>query len=224
VGKGEVTKQAVIEEAVEIAGRLGVAGLTIGTLASRLEMSKSGLYAHFRSKEALQLQVLSTARERFVDEVLHPALAAPRGEARVRTLFERWLRTSIEGAAGCLFVSAATEFDDQPGPVRDQVVRDHWDLVDSLAQTYRAGVKDGRFRAEIAPEQFAHDLHGLMLAHFHAHRLLRDPASAERTRYSFERLLASITVDDPGDAGGAERAGPPATVRSAASARSGQGV
>ncbi|GIG22593.1 TetR family transcriptional regulator [Cellulomonas chitinilytica] len=196
MSKGEVTRQAVIDRAVEIAGRLGVAGLTIGSLASASEMSKSGLYAHFRSKEALQLAVLGSARERFVDQVIRPALAAPRGEPRVRTLFERWLVTSSSGSAGCLFVSAATEFDDQPGPVRDQVVRDHWDLVESLAQVYRSGVKEGAFREDLAPEQFAHDLHGLMLAHFHAFRLLRDPAAETRTRFAFERLMRSLQPDD----------------------------
>jgi len=196
MGKGDDTRQAVIDQAVEIAGRLGVAGLTIGTLASATDMSKSGLYAHFRSKEALQLAVLASAREHFVDQVIRPALAAPRGEQRVRTLFERWLLTSSSGAAGCLFVSAATEFDDQPGPVRDQLVRDHWDLADALAQVYRSGAKDGAFRDDLAPEQFAHDLHGLMLAHFHAFRLLRDPAAEPRTRFAFERLLQSLLRTD----------------------------
>ena len=192
MSKGDATRQAVIDQAVEIAGRLGVAGLTIGTLASATGLSKSGLYAHFRSKEALQLAVLASARENFVDQVIRPALAAPRGEQRVRTLFERWLATSSSGAAGCLFVSAATEFDDQPGPVRDQLVRDHWDLADALAQVYRSGAKDGAFRDDLAPEQFAHDLHGLMLAHFHAFRLLHDPAAEPHTRYAFERLLQSL--------------------------------
>jgi len=196
VSKGDDTRQAVLDQAVEIAGRLGVSGLTIGSLASASGMSKSGLYAHFRSKEALQLAVLADAREHFVDQVIRPALAAPRGEARIRTLFERWLATSSSGAAGCLFVSAATEFDDQPGPVRDQLVRDHWDLNDSLAQMYRSGSKDGAFRDDLAPEQFAHDLHGLMLAHFHAFRLLRDPAAEARTRFTFERLMQSLLRTD----------------------------
>jgi AcrR family transcriptional regulator len=196
VSKGDETRQAVIDQAVEIAGRLGVAGLTIGTLASATGMSKSGLYAHFRSKEALQLAVLASAREHFVDQVIRPALAAPRGEQRVRVLFERWLTTSSSGAAGCLFVSAATEFDDQPGAVRDQLVRDHWDLAESLAQVYRSGAKDGAFRDDLAPEQFAHDLHGLMLAHFHAFRLLRDPAAELHTRFAFERLLHSLLRAD----------------------------
>ena len=192
MGKGDETRQAVLDQAVEIAGRLGVAGLTIGTLAGATGLSKSGLYAHFRSKETLQLAVLAGAREHFVDQVVRPALAAPRGEQRVRTLFERWLATSSSGAAGCLFVSAATEFDDQPGPVRDQLVRDHWDLAAALAQMYRSGAKDGAFRADHSPEQFAHDLHGLMLAHFHACRLLRDPAAEAHTRHTFERLLQSL--------------------------------
>ena len=100
----------------------------------------------------------------------------------------------VVGASGCLFVSAATEFDDQPGLVRDQLVRDHWDLTDSLAQMYRAGAKDGAFRDDLAPEQFSHDLHSLMLGHFHAHRLLRDPAAEAHTRYTFERLLQSLLV------------------------------
>ncbi|WP_426593521.1 TetR/AcrR family transcriptional regulator [Cellulomonas sp. McL0617] len=194
MSKGDETRQVVLDQAVEIAGRLGVAGLTIGSLATATGMSKSGLYAHFRSKEALQLAVLGQARERFVEQVVRPALAAPRGVPRIRTLFECWLLLSTAGSAGCLFVSASTEFDDQPGPVRDQLVQDHWDLADSLAQIYRSGAKDGQLRDDESPEQFSYDLHGLMLAHFHAQRLLRDPAADVRARHAFERLLASITV------------------------------
>ncbi|GCD19016.1 TetR family transcriptional regulator [Cellulomonas algicola] len=192
MGKGDATRQAVVDRAVEIAGRLGIAGLTIGSLATATEMSKSGLFAHFRSKEALQLAVLARARESFVDEVVRPALATTRGVPRVRALFEHWLATSQASAAGCLFVSAATEFDDDPGPVRDQLVRDHRDLVDSITQMYRAGVQEGQFRDDLSPEQFAHDLYGVMLGHFHAHRLLRDPAAERRARDAFERLLAGI--------------------------------
>ena len=102
------------------------------------------------------------------------------------------VRRPSSGASGCLFVSAAAEFDDQPGPVRDLVVKDHWDLLDSLAQMYRSGAKDGAFRDDQSPEQLSHDLHGLMLAHFHAFRLLHDPAAEAHTRYTFERLLQSL--------------------------------
>jgi AcrR family transcriptional regulator len=196
VSKGEATRQAVLEQAAETAARCGLAGLTIGSLATRTGMSKSGLFAHFRSKEALQLQVLEFARDGFITAVIRPALEAPRGEERIRTLFEHWLALSTSGASPCLFVSASWEFDDQPGPVRDQLVRDHRDFEDSVTQMFRAGVAEGHFRADADPEQFAHDLHGVMLVHFHSHRLLGDPAAEARTRRAFESLLDDALRSD----------------------------
>ncbi len=189
-----MTREAVLEQAVEMANRLGLAGLTIGSLADRVEMSKSGLFAHFRSKEALQLQVLVYARERFIEQVVRPALAAPRGVPRVRQLFERWLACERDGAPGCLFLSATSEYDDQPGTVRDQLVADHRDLLDAVAQIVRSGVAEGHFRADVDAEQFAHDLHGTMLAFFYAHRLLRQPEAEARTRRAFEALLAAAVA------------------------------
>ncbi|MFC6017037.1 TetR/AcrR family transcriptional regulator [Plantactinospora solaniradicis] len=193
-GKGELTKQTVLATATEIAGRLGLAGLTIGSLASQVEMSKSGLFGHFRSKEALQMEVLAYARESFVETVIHPALAAPRGERRIRTLVERWLTCSLEREPGCLFVSADTEFDDQPGPVRDQLVRDHRDLMESIAQMFRTGISEGEFRPDADPEQFAHDLYGVMLGFFHAHRLMNDPTAATRSRRAVDALLGNARI------------------------------
>ena len=194
VSKGEATKQAVLDQAVEVASRLGLSGLTIGTLATQVDLSKSGLFAHFRSKEQLQLQVLAHARETFTAQVIRPALSAPRGEKRLRTLFEAWLVIGRESAPGCLFVSAATEFDDQPGAVRDQLVRDHRDLMESLALMFRTGISEGEFREDADPEQFAHDLHGVMLQYFHAVRLIRDPAAETRTRRSFDTLLDNARI------------------------------
>jgi AcrR family transcriptional regulator len=189
VNKGESTRQAVLEQAVEVASRIGLAGLTIGSLASQVELSKSGLFAHFKSKEQLQIQVLQHARESFTDQVVRPALAAKRGEPRLRTLFERWLVMARESAPGCLFVSAATEFDDQPGSVREELVRDHKDLMDAIAQMFRAAVSEGHLSERADPEQFAHDLYGVMLGYFHALRLIQDPAAEQRTRRAFENLL-----------------------------------
>ncbi|MBE1488160.1 TetR/AcrR family transcriptional regulator [Plantactinospora soyae] len=194
MGKGELTKQTVLATATEIAGRLGLAGLTIGSLASQVEMSKSGLFGHFRSKEALQMEVLAYARESFIETVIHPALAAPRGERRVRTMVDRWLECSLEREPGCLFVSADTEFDDQPGPVRDQLVRDHRDLMESIAQMFRTGISEGEFRPDADPEQFAHDLYGVMLGFFHAHRLMNDPAAASRSHRAVDALLDNARI------------------------------
>ncbi|GAA1033491.1 MULTISPECIES: TetR/AcrR family transcriptional regulator [Amycolatopsis] len=191
MSKGEATRQAVLGRAAATASRIGLAGLTIGSLAADTGLSKSGLFAHFQSKESLQAQVLAYARELFTDQVVRPALAAPRGEARVRALFEHWVAAGREGGPSCLFVSASAEYDDQPGPIRDQLVRDHLDFTDSVAQMFRTGISEGRFRSDADPDQFAHDLHGVMLGFFHAHRLLAEPAAEARTRRAFENLLAA---------------------------------
>jgi AcrR family transcriptional regulator len=185
-------------EAADVASRQGLTALTIGDLAARTRLSKSGLFAHFQSKEALQLAVLAYARDKFTDEVIRPATRAPRGEPRVRALFEHWLEISRHSNAECLFVSASAEFDDQPGPVRDQLVRDHRDCGESVAQMFRTGIAEGDFRpdADADAEQFAHELHGIMLGFFHAHRLLGDPRAEERTRRAFETVLAAYRVPE----------------------------
>lgn len=203
MGKGEQTRMAVLVQAADVAARQGLGALTIGDLAARAHLSKSGLFAHFHSKEALQLEVLAYARDRFVDEVIRPATRTPRGEARVRALFEHWAEIGLHGNAECLFTSAAMEFDDQPGPVRDQLVRDHRDLMDSIAQMFRTGIAEGEFRPDADPEQFAFELHGIMLAYFHAYRLLRDPRAGERARRAFEAVLADCRItpqDETADA------------------------
>ncbi|EHR51449.1 transcriptional regulator [Saccharomonospora marina XMU15] len=194
MGKGESTKQAILDEAAEIASRVGLQGLTIGTLAARTELSKSGLFAHFRSKESLQLDVLRHTRDRFVDVVVRPALATRRGEPRVRAFFEHWMRWCSGDvlSGGCLFTTAATEFDDRPGPVRDLLVSDERDLRDTIAQVCRTGVAEGHFRDDVDPHQFAQDLHGIVLAYIHSARLLDDPAARQRAGRAFETLLDSL--------------------------------
>ncbi|MGH3416364.1 MAG: TetR family transcriptional regulator C-terminal domain-containing protein [Actinocrinis sp.] len=192
--RGEATRLNVLDEAARTAARIGLAGLTIGSLATQVELSKSGLFAHFKSKESLQLQVLSRARDLFIEQVVRPALTAPRGQARVRALFEHWLATSMGGGSECLFVSASAEFDDQPGPVRDQLVAYHRDFADSVAQMFRTGVAEGEFRADADPDQFAHDLHATMLGFFHAYRLMADPRAQGRVRFAFEALIEAVRV------------------------------
>jgi AcrR family transcriptional regulator len=193
VGKGELTRQAVLEHAATVASQVGLEGLTIGRLAEDLDLSKSGLFAHFRSKEALQVQVIEYASERFVESVLRPALTAPRGEPRVRALFERWFDWPRVGgnAFGCIFVALAVELDDRPGPARDRLVRSQKDWLEFLANSFRIGIEEGHFRARADAEQFAHDLYGIMLAHHHASRLLRDPRASERAHRAFEALLTA---------------------------------
>lgn len=189
--KGADTRQAVLERAVALASRVGLGGLTIGTLADELHLSKSGLFGHFRSKEALQIQVLDHAAARFVEAVVRPALAQPRGEPRVRSLFHRWLdwARSSPMPGGCLFVAAATELDDKDGPVRDRLQQLQREWLGVIATSFQKGIEEGHFPEEEDADQFAHDLYGVMLAYHHAHRLLRDPKAEARARHAFQKLL-----------------------------------
>jgi AcrR family transcriptional regulator len=195
VSKGGDTRAAILGEATRLASRIGLDGLTIGSLATQTQLSKSGLFAHFRSKESLQLHVLEHATARFMDAVVVPTLAAPRGEPRLRELFERWLTWSSEAfPGGCLFISASIEFDDRPGTVRDYLMRNQRDWVDMIVQVVRSAVAEGHLRGDTDPDQFAQDLYGVILACHHANRLLRDPAAHTRARRAFEVLLAAVTA------------------------------
>lgn len=180
----------MLDQAVQVARRVGLNGLTIGTLAEQAELSKSGLFGHFRSKEALQLQVIEHARSRFEEQVARPALRGPRGEPRLRTLFERWLEWSA-APGGCPFVAAATEFDDRPGVVRDRLLQDERDMFDMIVTVFRTGVAEGHFRADADPDQFAQDLYGVLLARHHTLRMLGDEQADVRARRAFEALITA---------------------------------
>jgi AcrR family transcriptional regulator len=192
MSKGQETKAAILDEAVAIASEVGFNGLTIGQLAERTGMSKSGLFAHFKSKEALQLETVERARERFTDIVIRPALMTQRGIKRVQTLFERWLDWETDALrGGCVFVVGSVEFDDQPGPMRDALVRQQRDWLDVISTVAGTAVSEGDFRADLDTEQFAFTLQALMLGYHNAGRLMRDPKALEHTRQSLDQLLAA---------------------------------
>ena len=214
--KGEQTREAILTKALGLATRIGFEGLTIGRLADDLGMSKSGLFAHFRSKEALQLEILRMAGERMVDTVVKPALVVKRGEPRVRALFDGWLawEQSPSLPGGCPFMAASFELDDRPGPVRDFVVQNLRDWLDTLAGAARIAVQEGHFRADLDCEQFAHECQGIGLAFVHASRLMRDPKARARAQTAFESLLdASRAPSLPSSARRVQRPAPLTTER-----------
>jgi AcrR family transcriptional regulator len=188
-----MTRSAILEHAMKLASQVGLSGVSIGHLAQDLKLSKSGVFAHFQSKEALQIQVLETAAARFVEEVVRPALAQPRGEPRLHALFERWLAWAKSQATpgGCVFVAASVELDDRPGPVRDRLVELQRDWLTTLANVVKAGVAERKLRSDIDPEQFAHDLYAIMLGYHHASRLLEDPRAEARAHAAFDTLIAA---------------------------------
>jgi AcrR family transcriptional regulator len=191
MGRGADTRQVILGRAAQVASLVGLEGLTIGGLAEELELSKSGLFAHFHSKEALQVETLRFAAQLFIDSVIRPALKARRGEPRVRALFERWLEwakaDTLQG--GCLFVAASTELDDREGPARQELVRQQKEWLGFLSTLVGGAVTEGHFRSKLDTEQFAHDVYGVMLACHHSRRLLRDTRAEERARRAFDALV-----------------------------------
>jgi AcrR family transcriptional regulator len=192
VRKGDRTRAAILDEAADLASLVGLTGLSVGSLASHSGMSKSGLFRHFGSKTALQTATLKEGVDRFVATAVRPALTAPRGEARVRALFERWLdwATTKGLAGGCLFIAASIELDDQPGPARDYLVATQRDWLDVIARTARFAVETGDFRPDLDAQQFAHEFNSILLGFHQASRLMRDPRAARRAEIHFNRLLA----------------------------------
>jgi len=190
VTKGEETRQAILARAFELATVVGVSGLSIGRLAEEMKLSKSGLFAHFGSKEALEVAVVEEASRQFVQDVMVPALRKPRGEPRLRALFDRWLQWG-QRPGGCFFVGATAELDDRPGPPRDALVRAIKDWVDELAKATRIAVSEGHFRDDVDPDQFAFETYGLMLGGHTFSRFLREPKALDRARSAFEALIAT---------------------------------
>lgn len=197
MARGDATRSEILGHALATASETGLEALSIGALAEAVGMSKSGLFAHFGSKENLQLAVLEEGVERFARQVLAPAFKEPRGEPRVRALFERWLDWEKGGRAlpgGCVFIMAASEFDDRPGPVRERLVGYLEEWMANLERAAHLAVEAGHFRRDLDIGQFAHDFYAIILAHHHFNRLVRDARSTDRASRAFERLVADARV------------------------------
>lgn len=189
--KGQDTKERILDEALDLVSTVGIEGLSIGELAKAAEMSKSGLFAHFSSKEDLQLEVLRTGTTHFIETVVSPALREPRGEPRVRALFERWLVWETLRAGGCPFMAAAFELDDRPGRLRDALETTQRQWIDTLTTAILIAMDEGHFHSEIDADQLAYEIYGVFMAFHLYHRLLRDPDARRRATDALDYLLRS---------------------------------
>ncbi len=188
--KGQQTRATILDAALGLASHMGLEGLSIGALAEVTQMSKSGVFAHFGSREELQISVIRQYHTRFEEEVFYPALQEPRGLPRLRALFERWIRrVSVEIDSGCIYISGAVEFDDRPGPVRDALAEMVLAWHAALQRAIRQAVDAGHLREDIDPNQMLFEMHGLILALHHDARFLRNAGVLDRARRGFERLL-----------------------------------
>lgn len=190
--KGEQTRAAILDVALEMASRDGLEGLTIGLLADRMNMSKSGVFAHFGSREELQLAVLKLYNHLFEQDVFYPSLKLPRGLPRLQEMFARWIRrVSVEIASGCIYISGAVEYDDHPGAIRDQLVLMVSTLQNALRRCVQICIDEGHLRSDTDPQQMVFEMYGLVLALHHDARFIQRPGSVERAHNGFARLVAS---------------------------------
>ena len=189
--KGQQTRAAILDAALGLASHMGLEGLSIGALAEVTQMSKSGVFAHFGSREELQISVIREYHLRFEEEVFFPAIREPRGLPRLQALFDRWVRrVSVELDSGCIYISGAVEFDDRPGPVRDALVEMVRAWQSALERAIRIAIEEGHLRADTDAEQMLFEIHGLILALHHDARFLRNPGVLDRARKGFDRLVA----------------------------------
>jgi AcrR family transcriptional regulator len=183
--KGAQTRAAILDRAVDLASAEGLEGLTIGRLAVELRMSKSGLFAHFGSKQELQLATVGAAAERFRDAVIAPAMSAPEGAPRLRAIAERYLDHLDLYAGGCFWGATSAEYDDRPGPVRDAVAAalDYW-MAELVRQARIAGIAD--------PERFAFELYAIVMGANARYRLSGDRRVFDYARVALGRLEAEL--------------------------------
>jgi AcrR family transcriptional regulator len=192
--KGQQTRAVILDAALALASQMGLEGLSIGALAEVTQMSKSGVFAHFGSREELQISVIREYHARFEEEVFYPAVREPRGLPRLGALFERWIRrVSVELDSGCIYISGAVEFDDRPGPVRDALAEMVRAWQRALERAIHIAVEEGHLRDDTDAQQMLFEIHGLILALHHDARFLRNPGTLERARHGFERVLSHYT-------------------------------
>ena len=188
--KGEQTRAAILDVALELASRNGLEGLTIGLLADRMNMSKSGVFAHFGSREDLQLEVVKLYHHRFEQEVFYPSIKEARGLPRLVAMYTRWVkRVSVEIASGCIYISGAVEYDDREGPIREELVSMVRAWQGALLRSVEQAIELRHLHTGFDAEQLVFEMHGLILALHHDARFLRNPGAVERARAGFERLI-----------------------------------
>jgi len=189
--KGQQTKMAILDAALGLATRMGLEGLSIGALAEATHMSKSGVFAHFGSREELQISVIHEYFARFEQEIFYPAMQERRGLPRVKALFSNWMkRVAVEIQSGCIFISGAVEFDDRPGPVRDALAASVRIWLSALDRAVRSAKEQGHLAQDTDADQMAFEIHGLILALHYEARFLKTPGSLARANKGFDHVLA----------------------------------
>ena len=197
--KGEETRNSILQRAVDLASLEGLEGVTIGRLADDLGMSKSGLFAHFGSKEDLQLAIVEAAGERFIDKVFRPALQAERGYPRLMAICRAWTNYVGAGifAGGCFFAAASFEFDGRPGPVRDAIAKSMDDWVGALEKAIVMAQEEGHLDPDADPQQLSFEINSLFFGANFDCQLRGDKKAPQRAMKAIEDRLDLLRITRP---------------------------
>ena len=194
--RGWRTREAILARAVDIASVEGLEGLTVGSLAEQLRMSKSGLFAHFGSKEELQLATVEKARQMFIAEVTRPAIAARKGMPRLWRIIDLWLalveRNVFKG--GCFFSAASFEFDSRRGVVRDRIAEIMHEWIGVITRAVYKAQKADHVDPKVDPTRLAFEVHAIAMGAHWAYQLLDDRHSYARARTTLLEKLRSVAT------------------------------
>lgn len=188
--KGQQTKQAIVEAALSLSSQVGLEGISIGAVAEATGRSKSGVFAHFGSREELQISVVREYFRQFEQEVFQPAMRESRGLPRLIALYDRWMNVvANEMQFGCIFISGAVEFDDRPGPVRDALAESVTIWLSAVVRAIAQAQQEGHVQSEADVHQIAYEVHGLILAVHYEARFLKKPGSVDRATTGIRHVL-----------------------------------
>lgn len=190
--RGQDTKKQILEEAMKIASTHGIQGITIGELAKKVGMSKSGLFAHFDNKDNLQLEILKMASEHFVESVLKPAFVIEKGIPRIEAMFNNWLiflndDSTLPG--GSIFISASFELDDRPGVLKDFVQKSQELLILNIEKAVQLAIECKHLKSNTNKSEFAWKLYSFVLGYHHFKRMLHNPKAKELIKNAFKELI-----------------------------------
>ena len=188
--KGIETREKILHAAMHMVRESGLNSLTIGETAKQVGMSKSGVFAHFDSRDELLLNVIAFTAQDFKVQVFDKALQHKRGLERIKALSRYWIRWSNQPSGGCPFMSGAFEFDDRPGVIRDALVKQEKAVHDIWERAARIAVEENEFKAETDCKQFAFEIFGNLLSFQIYKRLLNDVKAGQMYNISFQNILS----------------------------------
>ena len=195
--RSELTLAGILDVALEMAAREGLESLTIGEVAKRLGLSKSGVFSRIGSREALQRAVIEEYDRRFLQDVFVPAMREPRGLPRLDAIVARWLERAgnVDAKIGCIYCAGAFEFDDRDGPLRDLLMNGIQGWRAALRRTVIQAIDARHLRPDVDPDQVVFEIDGLFVALMREARFMRDPRAVERARRAYQRLIGSLVAD-----------------------------